>query len=153
MGQRRRIVDALRSYQRVGFDTPVFVYHIELASRWSAPASAALEAMTDGRFAGMTSVLTLLEITIKPLRLGRPEIADAYEALIEDITNLAINDVDAPAARIGAELRAKYGLRTPDSLQIAACLANGAEAFVTNDRRLRRIDELDVIVLADHLDG
>ncbi len=137
MGQRQGILDALRRFQRVGFDTPVFVYHIEQTSRWAAPASAALEMMTDGRFAGMTSVVTVLEIAIKPLRLGRPEIADAYEALIEDITNLAIIDVDARSARIGAELRATYGLRTPDSLQIAACLANGAKAFVTNDRRLR----------------
>lgn len=149
MGQRREIVDALRSFQRVGFDTPVFVYHIEQASRWAAPASAALGAMTDGRFAGMTSVLTLLEIAIKPLRLGRPEIADAYEALIGDITNLAINNVDVRSARIGAELRATYGLRTPDSLQIAACFVNGAEAFVTNDRRLRRVKEIDIVVLDD----
>jgi predicted nucleic acid-binding protein len=151
LGQRREIVDALRSFQRVGFDAPVFVYHIEQASRWAAPASAALEAMTDGRFAGMTSVLTLLEIAIKPLRLGRPEIADAYEALIGDITNLAIKNVDVRSARIGAELRATYGLRTPDSLQIAACVANGAEAFVTNDRRLRRVKEIDIVVLDDFM--
>jgi len=83
LGLRRESVDALRSFQRIGFDTPVFVYHIEQSSRWAATASAALEAMVDGRFAGMTSVLTLLEISIKPLRLGRPEVADAYEARLE----------------------------------------------------------------------
>lgn len=149
MGQRREIVDALRSFQYVGFDTPVFVYHIEQSSRWAATATAALEAMVGGSFSGLTSVITLLEISIKPLRLGRPEVADAYEALIGDITNLAINDIDGRTARIGAELRAKYGLRTPDSLQIAACLADGAEAFVTNDRRLRRVEEIDVVVLGD----
>lgn len=149
MGQRRKSVDALRSFQRVGFDTPVFVYHIEQSSRWAATASAALEAMGDGRFARMTSVLTLLEISIKPLRLGRPEVADAYEALIGDITNLSISNVDVRSARIGAELRAKYGLRTPDSLQIAACLVNGADAIVTNDRRLRRVKGIDVVVLDD----
>jgi predicted nucleic acid-binding protein len=130
----------------------VFVYHIEQVTRWAAPASAALEAMPDGRFVGVTSVLTLLEIAIKPLRLERPEIADAYEALIGDITNLAINNMDARAARIGAELRAKYGLRTPDSLQIAACFANGAKAFVTNDRRLRRVKEIEIVMLDDFAD-
>jgi len=149
LGQRRDIVDALRSFQRVGFDTPVFAYHIEQGSRWAVPASVALGAMTDGKFAGITSVLTLLEISIKPLRLGRPEIADAYEALIGNITNLAIHGVDVQSARIGAVLRARYGLRTPDSLQIAACVANGAEAFVTNDRRLRRVRDLEVFVLDD----
>jgi predicted nucleic acid-binding protein len=39
------------------------------------------------------------------------------------------------------------GLRTPDALQNAACLENGAMAFVTNDRRLPRVTELDVILL------
>lgn len=149
MGQRREIVDALRSYQRIGFDTSVLVYHIEQTSPWATPASTALEAMTAGIFVGTTSVLTLLEIVVRPLRLGRPEIADAYEALIGNITNLAIHDVDARSARIGAELRAHYSLHTPDSVQIAVCMANGAEAFVTNDRRLRRVKEIDVIVLDD----
>jgi predicted nucleic acid-binding protein len=68
---------------------------------------------------------------------------------IVDITNLAINDVDGRSARIGAEPRAAYGLRTPDSLQIAACFTHGAEAFVTNDRRLRRVKEIEIVMLDD----
>jgi predicted nucleic acid-binding protein len=107
--------------------------------------------MADGTFAGCTSVLTLMEVAIKPLRLGRPEIADAYAALLEDIPNLAIVPLDTRSARIGAELRAEYGLRTPDALHIAACLAHGAQAFVTNDRRLRRVNEIEVVVLDDFL--
>jgi predicted nucleic acid-binding protein len=39
------------------------------------------------------------------------------------------------------------GLRPPDARQSAACLENGAMAFVTNDRRLRRVTELDVLLL------
>lgn len=112
-------------------------------------ASDVLRAMADGQFAGITSILTLLEIGVKPLRLGRPEVADAYEALLQNVSNLGIVDLDARSARIGAELRAAYSLRTPDSLQIAACLAHGAEAFMTNDRRLRRVKELDIVVLDD----
>lgn len=105
--------------------------------------------MADGQFAGITSILTLLETGVKPLRLGRPEVADAYEALLQDVTNLTVVNLDSRAARIGAELRAAYDLRTPDALQIAACLVHGAEAFVTNDRRLRRVKALDVVVLDD----
>ena len=66
-----------------------------------------------------------------------------------DIETLTIVHLDARVARIGAELRAMYGLRTPDALQIAACLAHGAEAFVTNDRRLRRVSKMRVMVLED----
>jgi hypothetical protein len=35
---------------------------------------------------------------------------------------------------------------------MAACIVAGATAFVTNDRRLRRVTELDTIILDDFLD-
>lgn len=149
MGPAGAIVAALGSARRIGIDTPVFIYYIEQSSPRASAASALLRSVEAGRFEAITSVVTLLEVTIRPLRLGRPEIADAYEALLGDIPNLAIVNLDARAARIGAELRAAYGLRTPDALQMAACLAHGAEAFITNDRRLRRVTEIDVKVLED----
>ena len=147
MGPPDTIVDALRSTRPIGIDTPVFIYHIQQTAPWAGAASAVLRAVADGHVQGITSVITMVEVMTHPLRLGRPEIADAYEALLGDIPNLTIVDVDARIARIGAELRANYGLRTPDALQIAASLAHGAETFVTNDRRLRRVAEIDVLVL------
>lgn len=44
-------------------------------------------------------MLTLLEIAIKSLRRGRPEVADAYGALIGDITNLSKGDRRGCAGR------------------------------------------------------
>lgn len=149
MGQRRDLVETLQSARIVGIDTPVFIYYIEQAPTWAAVAEATLRAMTEGLYTGTTSILTLLEIATKPLRLGRPEVADAYEAHIVSIPNFSVVNLNPPVARLGAELRAAYGLRTPDALQIAACLDQGARAFVTNDRRLRRVNEIDVIVLSD----
>jgi predicted nucleic acid-binding protein len=40
-------------------------------------------------------------------------------------------------------------MRLPDALQIAAALVHRCEAFVTNDRRLGRVEELRVLVLDD----
>ncbi len=151
MGSPDTIVDALRSTSSIGIDTPIFIYHIQQTDPWAKAASAVLHALADGHVQGITSVITIVEVTTHPLRLGRAEIADAYEALLGGIPNLTIVSVDARIARIGAELRAKYGLRTPDALQIAASLAHGAETFVTNDRRLRRVAEIEVLVLESFL--
>lgn len=128
---------------------PVFVYHIERQSQWAAAAASVLRALADRQFAGVTSTITLLELTIKPLRLGRTEIADAYMEAINNIPNLTVVNLDRPVIRTAAELRAAHGLRTPDALQIAACIVHGAGAFVTNDRRLRRVKVIDVLVLDD----
>ena len=141
------LIDALTRHRIVGLDTPIFVYHIEQTPRRAAPAGHVLRALADGHFAGVTSAITLLELSVKPLRIGRPEVADAYEMLVQDIDNLKVVGIGAPVTRIGAELRAEYGLRTPDAVQIAACLAHGATAFLTNDRRLRRVRRIEVLVL------
>ena len=42
-------------------------------------------------------------------------------------------------------------LRTVDSIQIAAALSVGADVFLTNDERLKRIKEIKVLVLKDYL--
>jgi hypothetical protein len=94
--------------------------------------------VVDGQFEAVTYVITQLEVMIQPLRLGRAEVAEAYEALLGDISNLAIVDLDFRAARVDAELRALHGLRTPD-----------AEEFITNDRQLRGVTAIDVRVLAN----
>jgi len=47
------------------------------------------------------------------------------------------------------ELRAEHNLRTPDAVQIATAVHEGASFLLTNDIRLRRAPALRVIVLAD----
>ena len=78
--------------------------------------------------------------------------AREYEALLVHFPNLSIVDVDRKVARAAAQLRAKYNVSPPDALQVAASLSYGAKAFLTNDKRLSKLQELiDVIVLADFL--
>jgi hypothetical protein len=55
--------------------------------------------------------------------------------LVQDIDNLEVLGIDARVSRIGVELRAEYGLRTPVALQIASCLAYGATAFLVAPAR------------------
>ena len=55
--------------------------------------------------------------------------------------------------RCSSQLRAKYNVAPPDALQVAASLSFGAKAFLTNDKRLSRLQEfIDVLVLDDFLE-
>lgn len=140
---------ALRSHERVGIDTPVFIYHIEGTARLAEPAGVAMDKMAGGAFSGVTSVLTLMEIAVKPLQVGRPDVAEEYEILLANYPHLAVAAIDRPTARRAANLRARHRLRPADALQIATCLEQGATAFLTNDRELRRVTELQVLILED----
>jgi predicted nucleic acid-binding protein len=48
-----------------------------------------------------------------------------------------------------AELRARYKLSLIDALQIAAALGAGCDGFLTNDKDLKRVGTLNVLVLSE----
>jgi predicted nucleic acid-binding protein len=146
------IAAALSDHRRVGLDTSVFIYHIKATSPYAAPAAMVLDSLSAGAFAGITSVLALMEIAVKPLQLDRPEAADEYELILTNYPHLTIVDVDRTIARRAAELRAIYRLRPADALHLGTSLERGATAFVTNDKDLRRVTDLDVILLEDFVD-
>ena len=59
--------------------------------------------------------------------------------------------IDATLARRALVLRAAYGIHTPDALQISAAIEAGATLFVTNDRRLTRVEEIEILLFDDCL--
>jgi predicted nucleic acid-binding protein len=92
-----------------------------------------------------------MEISVKPLREQRLAAANAYASLVESIPNLDIVSIEQPDAWRAAALRASNAMHPADALQIAACMGAGAEVFVTNDRRLRQLNAIDVIILSDYV--
>lgn len=143
------IAASLLAHRVVGIDTSVFIYHIEEAPRYCACTKVLFDQMVDGSFEGVTSVLTLMELAVKPLQMGKPDVADEYEVILSNYPNLTIAKIDRATARRAAELRATYKLRPADALQVAACIEHGATAFLSNDRDLRRVSELSVLLLDD----
>jgi len=137
----------------IGLDTPIFIYFLENNARYGPLAQLTLNGVEKGKWQGITSTITLMEITVRPWQLGREAAAREYEAVLVHFPNLSVVDVDRNVARAAAQLRAKYNVSPPDALQVAASLSFGAKAFLTNDRRLSRLQELiDVLVLDDFLE-
>ncbi|MCX6046944.1 MAG: PIN domain-containing protein [Chloroflexi bacterium] len=60
-------------------------------------------------------------------------------------------DIDTEVAERAAWLRANYRLRTPDALQISAALTTGCQAFLTNDKELRRVTETRILIVDELL--
>jgi len=137
----------------IGLDTSIFIYFLEDNPRYGPLAQITISGIEKGTWQGVTSTITLMEITVRPWQLGRESAAREYEAILVHFPNLSIVDVDRNVARAAAQLRAKYNVSPPDALQVAASLSFGAKAFLTNDKRLSRLQELiDILVLDDFLE-
>lgn len=137
----------------IGLDTPIFIYFLENNARYGPLAQLTFNGIEKGKWQGITSTITLMEITVRPWQLGRESAAREYEAVLVHFPNLSVVDVDRNVARAAAQLRAKYNVSPPDALQVAASLSYGAKAFLTNDKRLSRLQELiDILVLDDFVE-
>ena len=92
-----------------------------------------------------------METLVRPKEIGDRDLRDDYYFALITFPNLTIRDVDAEVAERAAELRARSKLRPPDALQVATCLVERGRAFVTNDERLRSIEEPEIIIMKDYL--
>lgn len=74
-------------------------------------------------------------------------LASNYKNLLLQTNNLTTHEIDAQIANEAAVLRAKYGLRTPDSIQVATAIISGCDAFLTNDLKIKVVTEIKILVL------
>jgi predicted nucleic acid-binding protein len=136
----------------VGLDTPVFIYFIEAHPDYGPIVEPLVRTrITPGHNVAVTSPISLAEVLVQPLRVGRADLVLAYRALLTGWPNIALRDITPVQAEMAADLRARYGIDLTDACQLAAALADKATVFVTNDAQLRRVTELTVLILSDYL--
>ncbi|MCS6859790.1 MAG: PIN domain-containing protein [Abditibacteriales bacterium] len=141
--------DALAGVTRLGFDTAPIIYFVEAHPQYDALVVELFQRVADGILTGFTSAIALTEVLVHPLRHGDAHLQQQYRDLLLNSDNFETRSVDPHAAQCAADLRARYNLRTPDALQIAAAMDAGCEAFLTSDATLQRITELRVLVSDD----
>jgi predicted nucleic acid-binding protein len=131
----------------VGLDTAPLIYLIEENSTYLPFVRPFFEAVDRGEFRVTTSVLTLTEVLVHPMRHGDQELADQYRQILLHASEVKTVPVSEMIAEEAAQLRARHGLRTPDAIQLATAIHSGASSFLTNDSRLPGFASLNVLVL------
>jgi len=136
---------------RIGVDTAIFIYFIEEEPRFLPLVDPLFAAVASGERRIVTSALTLLEVLVVPYRAGNARAAERYEALLTRSRGVSMIDLSRDQLRIAAQLRAVNGVKTPDSLQLAAAIGGGCAAFLTNDRRIPPVRGIRTLQLRDYV--
>ncbi|MGA8759328.1 MAG: type II toxin-antitoxin system VapC family toxin [Stellaceae bacterium] len=113
------------------FDACLLIYLVEGHTRWGEPLERAMTAAVAPDFA--ISSLVKLECLVAPIKRGDPVLERAYSGLFDQFTSLAMPE---PVYLQAAQLRARFGIRTPDALHLACAQHHSCEALWTNDDRL-----------------
>lgn len=133
----------------IAVDTAIFIYFIERHAVYTDLVRPLFHAADAGERVLVTSGITLLEVLVRPYRLGDTALAERYEALLSRSRGLTLVDLSRSVLRAAAQLRAVHGIATPDALQVAAALSMRCGAFLTNDRRLPELPGMRVVQLDD----
>lgn len=131
----------------VGLDTAPLVYFIEENPTYLKTVRPFFEAMDRQEFQIITSIVTLLEVLVHPFRHGDQELAQQYREILPGAKSLTTALLSPDIAEEAAQLRATHRIRTPDAIQLATALQAGASSFVTNDARLPRLPDLELLIV------
>ena len=112
-------------------DTCLLIYAIENHPTLAGTVRTAMAGELPGRLA--VSDLVKLECLVKPIKTGDLALQNRYEAGLNELERLPLPEAVFLQA---AQLRARFGLRTPDALHLACAQHHRCDALWTNDNRL-----------------
>jgi uncharacterized protein len=125
---------------RIYLDAAPVIYTEENVPQYAAAVDARLSVPG---VVLVVSDLTRLECRVKPLREGNlallRDFDDYFEGVVSQVVVLSRAVMDR-----ATEIRAGYGFRTPDAIQLAAATLAHCEVFLTNDQQLGRFPEITV---------
>ena len=141
------LTNKLYAARIVGLDSAPFIYYFEEHPRYQALCTEVFDSMEAGTIQAVTSTVTLIEVLVQPLAKGAFELASRYEQYLRGGPSLTLRSLEPDLALKAAQLRARYQIRTPDAVQLAAAIEFGAHLFLTNDDRVRKVTAIEVLVL------
>ena len=114
-------------------DACLVIYFVEEHPRWCSRIALLFAEFGDANFA--ISPLVKCECLVGPFKQGNLILRASYLAFFDRLGSLTLPE----AVYLGAaELRARFGLKTPDALHLACAQHHRCEALWTNDDRLAR---------------
>ena len=133
--------------QKVGLDSSLFIYLQEENQKYLTKVESILSSVQSGKIEGVFANIGLVEIFTGPKKTQQPELFHEYRILLKTFPNLQIAELNQPVIELAADLRATYGIGTPDAIHIASALVYGADTFITNDKALKKVKEIEIQLL------
>jgi predicted nucleic acid-binding protein len=144
--------DDIAQINTIFIDTAPIIYYIEAHPQFGPLVKNIIDDLQAGKLIAFSSVVTLTEVLPKPIEAGDEKLARRFAEFLKFGRNINLIEISERIADKAGRLRGKYSsLRTIDAIQISAALDIDADVFLTNDATLKKIKEINVLVLKDYL--
>jgi predicted nucleic acid-binding protein len=150
-GNALKLRRAVEKHKIIGLDTAPFIYFIENVAPYADLLDPVFSLVENHALSAVTSTVTLAEILTKPFADKNFSLADEIKFTLKSFSSLSLASIDEKLGEAAALIRARYKIRLPDALQVAAAIQREATLFLTNDKRVKKVDAVQVLVLSDFL--
>lgn len=136
----------LNKLKLIALDTNILSYYFHSHNQFGEAAKSLVIQITTGNMGAVTSSITLAEL----LAIEAPtEFIKNLEKEMLAFPGLKIIEVNNKIAVKAGQIRREYRFKLADSIQLATAKIAKAQAFITNDDRLKQFKELKVILLSE----
>jgi predicted nucleic acid-binding protein len=139
----------LRKVRSLFLDSAPIIYFVEKHPTYLPLLIPFFSAIDQNKIQVVTSPITLAECLVHPLKIGDLDLATSFEKLIVHRNNTFFAATNPIIAKQAADIRAHYGLKLPDSIQIATAIFMKCDLLITNDVDFKRVKEITIVVVED----
>jgi predicted nucleic acid-binding protein len=146
--------EELEQINTIFIDTAPIIYYIEANPQFGMLVKEVIDSFQSNNLSAFSSVITLTEVLSKPIETGDEKLAEKFAEFLKNGKNLSLIEISTDIADKAGRLRGKYkDLKTIDAIQISTAIEVGVDAFLTNDKKLKHIKEIKILVLSDYLNS
>lgn len=139
----------LRSDDIVFLDTAPVIYFFEQHPDFFPALKALFDHLYETDAQAITSIITYIELTTHPARLGKGQLVRKYRDYLTNSDNISLFPLNIDIADHVVEMRAKYNFKTPNAIQLGTAVACGADYIITNDQTWQKFEEVKVYLVRD----
>ena len=130
-------------------DANVLIYFIEGSQIFEKAARALFSCVAERDLLMRTSEITVAECLYGTHRLRREVLAQQYQQLFFEIGAVDLIAVDLDILEHAALIGADQRLKLVDAIHLASAVVSGCRTFVTNDKRFRPLNGIEIVQLLD----
>lgn len=132
---------------KIFIDTAPFIYALENNELYSSKVQKAFIDYYDSFTSLSTSFLTFTEYCVVPYKENNLQKIKDFETFIFD-AQIEIVSLTKEVAEYASFIRSKYqGIKAMDALQLASAIQNNCDVFLTNDKQLKQVQEISVLLV------
>jgi predicted nucleic acid-binding protein len=144
---QKKISQALKKSQIIYFDTDILIYLFENNPSYSKKIITLLDLIEALNSKIIISGISITELFVAPFKKKDTKTVYKWIAFLKSSPQIKVVEINNQDFLDAAFFRAKYSLKTPDSIHLAKAVNSKADLLISNDKAFQKTKEIQILNL------